>query len=657
MASIWDKIDTGLATIYLNFLRVRDEGAASVPHIEPAVAEGNKLHVSLHFTGDIAIVENAGFETTWTNGEGWATGSLRLEDLQNIAGCDEVIVIGWGRKPKPNLKVSVPQIKADKVWTLNRASGTFTGPTGAGVLVGVIDTGVDIYHQFLWKQTTPKKETRIRRIWDMGLRPQGAEKTPDRKFLHPGTPGITGDPITSYGVEYKEKLINDVLQDPKRRKEIRHQDCHGHGTFVASIAAGDGRPKFEFVGVAPRAELIVVKMLYLENEPMVGAISVCEDQRFFDAVTYIRKVADDLGMPVAINFSLGDDLGPHDGFRQTDVWLANEFRDTASPGKIFVAAAGNSTGMRQHAQLEFTSTRLVIEIPFELHDTRVNEKALGYCLYHSSTKALPIEFYYRKGGATVKFEVKPKGETVFTPGPTLGLPNVPPQVVPFSGRKCLLSHATERSVLSNGTIIERNKFTAQFENTKTKWQHLRGKYVFRLTASAPIIVHAWCFVEEWPHQYVEVGPDPLPPGVTQDDEFLISRPGSAGNVITVANYDPKPPLNLATDSSLGPLVDLGAGVVAPKPDIGGPGVNIRAANSSNATVVPGKPVSTALSGTSASAPHVTGTVALMLEKHKPLTPSQALAKLQTHALKTPTPVADELGQGRLDAKKTVDNTP
>jgi hypothetical protein len=54
MASIWDKIDMGLPTIYVNFLRVRDEGADSVACVEPVVAEGGPLHVSRALVGHSA---------------------------------------------------------------------------------------------------------------------------------------------------------------------------------------------------------------------------------------------------------------------------------------------------------------------------------------------------------------------------------------------------------------------------------------------------------------------------------------------------------------------------------------------------------------------------------------------------------------------------
>ena len=149
-----------------------------------------------------------------------------------------------GEEPQLHLDASIPEIKANQVWTVNAATGVFSGQTGNGAIVGIIDTGIDFQHSFFTKAASPRT-TRIQRIWDMGLAKKGAEKAPDPTFL--GLPAGS----QSYGVEYTADHINAVLQKKPGAMPVRHRDCVGHGTHVASTAAGDGRPKHKFIGVAP----------------------------------------------------------------------------------------------------------------------------------------------------------------------------------------------------------------------------------------------------------------------------------------------------------------------------------------------------------------------------------------------------------------------
>jgi subtilisin family serine protease len=636
MAKVWNKIDQGLATIYADFLQLREQGQIKSPQT-PVIRGEERLHASLRFRGSLTPVENAGYETIWSDGQSQSTGWIWLKDLENICDLDEVITVSYGTQPHVDLDVSVPQIKADQVWSL-AAGGVFSGPTGAGMIVGVIDTGVDINHKFLWRQTIPITKTRIKRIWDMGLVKVAGENEPDVALLDPGTPG-------TYGVEYTDVEIDKVLQGVVGAQPIRHRDCAGHGTHVASTAAGDGRFKFKRVGVAPRADLIIVKLLHLENEPAANF-----DQRFKDAVTYIRNVAG--ATPFVINYSAGSSLGPHDGLTEAEDWLANEFRDANAAGKIFVTSAGNSAGKRQHARLEFTAAITDIELPFELFDTRAVFTDSDSCVAKDNTKILTLDFYYPNGGATVTFELKPQGEAAFTAGPVLG---DPPVTGTFSSRDFKLFHSVQTDVLLGGATIERNNFAVQLEPDPVT-RHLPGTYVVKMHASAPVTVHVWCF-QHSRKQGLRVGPDPLPAGVTHEDKFLVGKPGSASNVITVAAYDPRAPLDVASFSSRGPLARHGVGAAPPaKPEIGAPGVGIQAARSSQSTIVPATET-TSMQGTSMASPHVAGTVALLFQKSATLTPSQAVTKLQANALKVPAPVADEIGGGRLDAKKTFDNTP
>ena len=293
MPTVWDKLDDGLASVYSKYL----QGLG-----------GEKLHVLIRYRGDPSELVTAGFEMVWNDGAGLATGALRMEDVERVAARPEVIRISYSHDDLPDLDKSIPDIKANQVWTLT--GGAFTGTTGNGVLIGIIDTGIDFTHDFFMSNLAPKT-TRILRIWDQGLIKVGAESTPDVGLLHPGTPG-------AYGVEYTFFEINQFLRAVPGALPIRHRDCAGHGTHVASIAAGDGRTAFNYVGVAPKVELVIVKLLFLENAPAVGAVGVSFEQRFMDAVHYIRGLGAIQSKPVVINYSAGSSMGPHDGLTQNE---------------------------------------------------------------------------------------------------------------------------------------------------------------------------------------------------------------------------------------------------------------------------------------------------------------------------------------------------
>ncbi|MFC1568955.1 S8 family serine peptidase [bacterium] len=188
-------------------------------------------------------------------------------------------------------------IRADQVYAgLSPLSQSYTG---AGVIIGVIDTGIDITHPDFKKSDGT---SRILAVWDQN---------------------ISGNPPSGYeyGVEWTKADIDNNL--------CTHEDDmeQGHGTHVAGIAAGNGQAIGQYRGIAPDAELIVVA----DNQTTPGS--------FIDAVNYIYNKADALGKPCVINASLGSHQGGHDG---TD--LESRMLDqliSESPGRAFCASAGN----------------------------------------------------------------------------------------------------------------------------------------------------------------------------------------------------------------------------------------------------------------------------------------------------------------------------
>ena len=112
----------------------------------PAVAgldmapEKPTVKVLVQFGGDIADLKKAGFETRTVAGD-VATGVIPLEKVDAIAAMPQVLRLELTRPMQAELNQSLPEIRADLV---------HTGPPGnrgSGVIIGIIDSGIDLTHK------------------------------------------------------------------------------------------------------------------------------------------------------------------------------------------------------------------------------------------------------------------------------------------------------------------------------------------------------------------------------------------------------------------------------------------------------------------------------------------------------------------------------
>ncbi|MEA4814746.1 MAG: S8 family peptidase [Oscillospiraceae bacterium] len=200
---------------------------------------------------------------------------------------------------------------------------------GRGVLVGIVDTGIDYTQQVFRYEDGSSK---IQAIYDQST----AGTAPEGFFI---------------GTEYTHEQINQALQAKNPYEIVPQRDTDGHGTFLASVAAGhetDG-----FLGAAPDAELVVVKLkkarpFYLDlfsvpetQENAFGSTAV------MIGVEYVLKKARELNRPVAICLGIGTNSGSHDGFSVFDEYLS-EVANLV--GICLCIAAGNESQARHHTQ-------------------------------------------------------------------------------------------------------------------------------------------------------------------------------------------------------------------------------------------------------------------------------------------------------------------
>ena len=182
-------------------------------------------------------------------------------------------------------------------------NGVDTNYTGKGVIMGVIDQGIDFNHPDF---KTASGKTRVLRYWDHSV----SGPNPPQPY--------------NYGVVWDSTAINAGTCTSL-------ETVTAHGTTVAGMAAGNARANTKNKGAAPEADFVVVETNFnLPNWTLTIA----------DACDYIFKVADSLGKPAVINISLGDYLGSHDGNDPASD-LIESLLDM-SPGRIVVCAAGNA---------------------------------------------------------------------------------------------------------------------------------------------------------------------------------------------------------------------------------------------------------------------------------------------------------------------------
>ncbi len=506
MPDALSKMDKGLREIFANYQYLLENGRDDPGWLHP-ILEPEGTHIvpaEIRYTGSLAtIVENGLTIIGVPEDDEYVEATVDLDFLEAIGANPQIVEMNYGEEPTLNLDGSTVEINARKnadpahpfIWDVNKATGAFSPSPGEDVIIGIIDTGIDFKHPVFLKTAT---NTRILRIWDQGLVKRGAEQSPNVSLLA-GT--------QTYGVEYKDEMIDKVINKDPTAIPIRHKDCVGHGTHVASIAAGDGRAVeflgssgFEYVGVAPKASIIMVKLLALQTPPPVTTAI----KQFEDAVSYILKTAQSLSpvKPVVINCSIGSDMGPHDGMEKDEVFLTKTFNQ--SVGQACVFAAGNASNKRQHAIITIPSGGS-IDVPFEFDDKRTFKKNKRTCVSKSTTRSRDIEIWYGNiAPAQVKFSVKLPGSNAFTTPMALGDASIDDKV-----NHIQLVHKSRLSATpAGGTAINRNNFT--LTTNPVKDDHNTGTYTIKIDGPANTVLNVWCNQGDGQNFKVLVGANPAP---------------------------------------------------------------------------------------------------------------------------------------------------
>jgi subtilisin family serine protease len=476
-----------------------------------------------------------------------------------------------------------------------RLASSLAGPrlvaeTGRDVFIGVIDSGFDLSH--------PAFRDSAGNLRVAGLLEQFAN-APSREFttaqlqaawaagVAPGLPGFDGD---------------------------------GHGTHVASIAAGS--PFAGLSGVAPEAKLLLVKTNFRDTP---------------DAASWIFNKAG--GSPCVINMSLGYHYGAHDG---TDSEERLHRQLVATPGRAIVVSAGNERTDSIHIGGRFHATQLQ-EVAFDVFPNLRRPPGVATTLWYSDTDEFDISL------------ITPAGQTLAVPA--VGNPGL-------NASSSVVDIALARKRYTWSAAIQ-TEIDISFRRINVRRADLRG-WRIRITCTRATVgrLDGWFansgFAEFRSHPLVE-------------ESRTVGLPATGDGSIAVASHVSRNAWQSDSGNQLDARVVLGRSSpfssIGPsrdgrqKPDISAPGQYVTAAlgDQSESALDGDRALSASrlltIEGTSMAAPVVTGVIALMLQKRPTATITQLRDALRLSAVRDahsgPAGWDPVYGFGKIDVQGAV----
>lgn len=428
---------------------------------------------------------------------------------------------------------------------------------GAGVIVGFVDTGIN-YTDSLFRNVDGS--TRIIGIWDQTNNSDNSNNIENE----------TAKPFSAfsalYGTQYTAEEINLALNSDNPASIVPTRDENGHGTFLASIAAGNRDERAGFSGAAPQASIAMVKLKpakqYLRDFYLIqDGAEAYQENDIMMGVSYLYFLARKYSMPLVVCIPLGTNMGSHMGMSRLGQYL-NQV--SLSNGSAVITAAGNETGARHHFRAVMDAD--TDEVTAEL---RVGEREAGFSM----------ELWAENMGAYTVGFISPTGEVARE----ISVPLRGENTVSFLLEQTQITVYTQIADVSAGSQFIFMRFETPMSGI---WRILiRNSLDIRET------FHIWLPVRGFiSDETYFLRPDP---------DTTITDPGNARYPITVTAYD-------HTKNSIYIHASRGYSLSGRiKPDLAAPGVNILGASVSGRRL-------TRMSGTSVSAAHLAGAAAILL---------------------------------------------
>jgi subtilisin family serine protease len=556
-----------------------------------------------------------------------ATAVLPLERVLALRDSDLLAAIELGQPLQaPDPLISPRRVRAPSV-DVRRFGDPRRHRFGEDVLIGLIDVGgFDFAHpDFL-----ADGKTRFVAIWD-----QGGTTRP--------TPAANGRIAFNYGSELLGEQLNLAIRKAPRERlppqllEPQSQmSSSSHGTHVASIAAGSR-------GVCRRAKIAAV-LIAIPEDDVKRRGSFYDSTRLAHAVDYLLAVAEDEGLPISINISLGTNGHAHDDSSPIARWIDASL---TRRGRCVCVAAGNAgqempespedTGYvfgRVHSSGTIPARELTAEVEWNVAGNGIADLSEN-----------ELEVWYSPADR-FSAQVKPPGGTwtdAVQPGEFIENRQLPDG--------SMLSVYNELYHPANGANLIAIYLSPYLEEPQVGVP--AGQWLVRLIGEEIRDGRYDCWIErDDPRRVGRLGGREswwFPSYFSERsfvDRSTISTLACGPRVVAVANLD-GPRRTINKTSSQGPTRDG-----REKPDVAAPGTDIVAAKG-----FAGDDHWASMTGTSMASPYVAGVAGLMLGVNPKLTAAQIGGILR----RTAQPLAgsdfrwrDDAGVGEIDPRRCLD---
>lgn len=571
------------------------------------------------------VLEDMGVLTGTKAGDIW-TVHVPYDKVQDFTQVKGISYIQLDEPVRPAMETALKTTRADSV---HMGIGLPWPMTGLNVIMGVIDFGFDYGHPAFFDKSGTKY--RVTKSWELNT---------------------TGTPPTGFAYGHERTTQADMLAAGTDNAEQMH------GTGVAGIAAGSGlgSTNEKDKGIAYESEMVFVGV---RRDTIGEQWRQSSFSDFVDGINYIFTYANQAGKPAVTNISWGSQSGPHDG----SSLFAQACDNLSGQGKVVVMSAGNDGQEKIHLNKTFTTSDTLIQTFATFTSDTMKRTWIDIWGDTSKTFCAQVTLYKNGiAGQTTDFVcIDDNDHDMYLLGGN-------------GTDTCFVNFLTASSEYNN-----KPRMTIDIYNKSKDSIHIAIK-----GTDGNIDVWNESYYYGYKYGYSSEFTSLGKPGhVDGNTNSTVSDMGSAKSVLLVGAYVSKRTWNdisglqwsynatvgnIAPFSSKGPMAD---GRI--KPDIAGPGMTMATAVSSydlryhpqglnkqqvvSSSTFNGKTYYYAMFlGTSASAPAVSGVVALMFQANPKLTYQQIHSIVKQTAIKdfsvgvTPNNI---WGEGKINAYEAV----